>query len=227
MFSKKFPLSTPVSFWASLMGMRRLAADFVWVQTFQYYGERKAEEYAPGKKKEKKILFPELIGHWQQLIRLDPTFSYVHLVGPTTLAWNLKRYDEAMILIDESIETVKDLKEKLAFTHMHHTDETHPLVLGKYSYFEELLWKLYTLKTVIVYFNQDRFFETIPLLERLVLIKGTPDEIKVILAQIYEEKSENLKALRLWINIFETTKKPDRKERAFMHIQNLKTKLSG
>ncbi|MFW6172811.1 MAG: hypothetical protein ACOC5T_03615 [Elusimicrobiota bacterium] len=101
-FSKTFPLSTPLSFLASMLGMRRLAADLIWIQVLQYYGERErgaVEELKKRKHQKKESLkqsYSKLQSYWQQIIRFDPLFVNAYLIGPTTLGWNLKRYDEAI-----------------------------------------------------------------------------------------------------------------------------------
>ncbi len=225
-FSKKFPLSTPISFWASTLGMRRLAADIIWVQTFQYYGSS-GEELQFSKDKDYGKRFPELKSYWQQLIRFDPIFTQVHLIGPATLAWNLKRHAEAMELIDESIETVENMYENFKDLEITEELEKHPLILGKFSYLAELRWKLYILKTVLIYFHLDKFEKAIPLLEGLVFRKDTPDEIKIMLAQVYEKRKDYDKAMRLWDIIANTTKKENRKINAYKNINKLRELIAS
>lgn len=230
LFSKNFPLSTPVSFWASTLGMRRLAADIVWIQALQYYGgkgEAGGSELRPVKDKKTRRFYPELKSYWQQIIRFDPLFVNVYLVGPTTLGWNLKRYDEAMELIDEGIKTVENIDSAFKNLNLKAIGEKHPLILGKMSYFKEIKWKLYTFKAVLLYFNQDKFEKAIPLLERIVFKQDTPEEIEIMLAQVYEYRRDYMKALKLWMHIFETTRKEGRKLKAFNNINELKKIISA
>jgi tetratricopeptide (TPR) repeat protein len=223
-FSKTFPLSTPASFLASMLGMRRLSADIVWMQTLQYYGESEGHHHVElhgldeHEHEEHGILYPELQQYWQQIIRFDPFFTNVYLTGPTTLGWNLKRYDQAMALLDEGIAALENISQTADVTE---TGEKHPLIIGKGAYFEELKWKLYTLKSIIVFLHTEEFDKAIPLLEKIVFRKETPENIKVILAQVYEANRYYRKALRLWMDIYDTTRKPDRKQSAQEHIQEL------
>jgi tetratricopeptide (TPR) repeat protein len=230
LFSKKFPLSTPVSFWASALGMRRLAADIVWIQTMQYYGTRQksgTSELLFNKDKKKSLSYPELKGYWQQIIRFDPLFINVYLVGPTTLGWNLKRYGEAMELIDEGIKVIEDIDITFKNLNIKEIDEIHPLILGKMSYFEEVKWKLYTLKSALIYLHQKKFEKAVSLLEKIAFKDDTPEEIKIMLAQIYESKNDYVKSLALWIKVFETTNDEERKLRAFNNVNRLKNFIAS
>ena len=225
LFSKTFPLSTPAAFWASTMGMRRLAADIVWIQSLQYYGEREgehsAEIHGDIPPQEDKTPYPQLKEHWQQIIRLDPLFVSAYLIGPTTLGWNLKRYDEALHLLSEGITAIENISEMLKGTEILHTDETHPLILGRGPYLEELKWKLYTLKATLVYLHNEEFEKAMPLLEQIALRDDTPEVIKVMLAQIYKTNKLYKKSLLLWKDIYEITRDKKRRESARNHIEEL------
>lgn len=229
-FSKKFPLSTPISFWATMLGMRRLAADIVWIQAMQYYGKKEEDQVSVLSNTEHgklRLLYPELKNYWQQIIRFDPTFVTAHLVGPITLAWNHKRYGEALELLDEGITMLNNISEKFKNIELKEVDERHPFIVGKGSYFEELKWKLYILKATIVYFNQEKYGQAVIELEKIAFLKGTPEEIQVILAQVYEERNENTKAIRLWIEIYEKTVNLNRKKSASNNIIRLKEIISS
>lgn len=225
LFSKTFPLSTPAAFWASTMGMRRLAANIVWIQSLQYYGDREgghsSEIHGDAHFQKDKILYPQLKEHWQQIIRLDPLFVSAYLTGPTTLGWNLKRYGEALHLLNEGITVIENLSEIFKGTEILHTDETHPLILGTAPYLEELKWKLYTLKTTLVYLHNEEFEKAMPTLEQIAFRDDTPEVIKVMLAQIYKTNKLYKKSLLLWEDIYIITRDKIRRESAQNHIKEL------
>ncbi|MGM0441911.1 MAG: tetratricopeptide repeat protein [Elusimicrobiota bacterium] len=224
-FSKKYPLSTPVSFWASMLGMRRLATDIVWLQAIQYYGQPEGKAYEFGKNSklpEEKILYPKLKNYWKQIIRFDPYFVSAYLIGPTTLAWNLKRYDEAFELLTESIRVVENLQKRLKNYDIVETDKKHPLILGRGNYFEELRWKLYILKSSLTYMHRDEYGKAIQEFEKIVFEKDAPVELRIILAQLYEENSEYKKALKLWELVYKNSPKKSRRSLALKNINRLK-----
>ncbi|MBN2406897.1 MAG: hypothetical protein JXJ19_04300 [Elusimicrobia bacterium] len=223
-FSMKYPLSTPISFWASMLGMRRLAADIIWIQTLQYYGKREgtgSPEFKRGNDKDN-TPYKDLQSYWQQLIRFDPLFVNAYLLGPTTLGWNLKRYDEAMALLDEGVEMVEEIQKNLRTLNINETDEEHPLIVGKSDVINELKWKLYLLKSIIVYLHQDKYGEATELLEKIAFQDETPEEIRIILAQIYEAQKDYRKALELWTIIYRSTLKETRRDSAAKHMNELK-----
>jgi tetratricopeptide (TPR) repeat protein len=230
LFSKSFPLSTPVSFWASTLGMRRLASDITWIQALQYYGSResgKPSELQFSKDKDYGNKYADLKYYWQQIIRFDPLFVNVHLIGATTLAWNLKRYDEALEFISEGINMTESLSQSFKDIKLLETDDTHTLIVGNRSYFENFRWKLHILKAVIVFLHQDKFEKAIPLIEKIGLRKDAPDEIKIMLAQIYDERKDYGKALRVWLDVYDNTSVENRKVRAENHIQRLYALISS
>jgi tetratricopeptide (TPR) repeat protein len=231
-FSKTYPLSTPISFWASMMGMRRLATDIVWIQTVQYYGERQGTHLELGSteafKKADKKFYPELRNYWLQIIRLDPLLANAYLLGPTTLGWNLKRYDEALEILTEGIKALETIEERSADLNLRETDRYHPLILGGGSYFKELKWKLYLLKSTLIYMNREEFDRAIPQLEKIAFAEGTPIDIKVILAQLYEQETQEYsKALQLWIDIYENAQRENRRESALKNISRLRELISS
>jgi len=232
LLSKKYPLSTPVSFWSSILGMRRFAADIVWIQTLQYYGSGHAELHAHGCKHcggdhdghEHAVheMFPRLQQYWQQIIRLDPLFVSAYLTGPATVGWNLKRHDEAMELLDEEIKAVESVIDKFRNTDIIEIDKTHPLIIGNRPYLEEVKIKLYTLKSILVYLHNEQFEKAMPLLEKIASSKDTPAELKVVLAQIYERNKLYRKAAKLWMEIYDSCNDAKRKESAKNHLEELK-----
>jgi tetratricopeptide (TPR) repeat protein len=232
-FAKRFPLSTPVSFFASMLGMRRLATDIVWIQGIQYFGTRKgnlSEQLGAGHKEELKKMYPELLSYWQQVIRFDPMFVAAHLTGPVTLAWNLRRYDEALVLIDEaiaSVEAVENIAKADPQSVFISVDSTHPLMNKRNAYIEELKWKLYKIKATIFYMDKLEYDKATVLLEKVAFQEDAPLDLKIILAQLYNENGQYGHALKLWQYIYAAAERINRKENALKHIEELKELISS
>ncbi|MGM0567931.1 MAG: hypothetical protein ACQESB_01790 [Elusimicrobiota bacterium] len=225
-------MSTPAAFLSSTLGMRRLAGGILWIQAMQYYGTRPGDKKTSpetGRRDTKKTkqLYPELKNYWQQIIRIDPYMASAYLTGPTTLGWNLQRYEEAMALISEGIAAVEEIINKKEDFNYKDTSEGHLLMLGKKPYLLELRDKLYILQAVIVFLQQDKFSEAIEGLELIAEKENTPEEVKIMLAQIYEENALYEKAVRMWLHIYETAERESSREIALRSLKNLKEKLTA
>ncbi len=207
-FSKKFPLSTPISFWASMLGMRRLAANITWIQFLQYYGQPKIE-------------FPKFLSYVEQTVRIDPLFIHAYLMGATVLGWNLKRYDEALQFLSEGIASIENLIERFQILDITEPDERHILIVGSGPYLKEVKWKLYQLKIILVFLHNEKFEEALPFLENIALRENIPEEIKVVLAQIYKTNKFYRKSLTLWEYIYQMTNRERRRKSAKNHIKEL------
>jgi len=228
LLTEKFPLGTPAAFWASLLGMRRLAADIVWIQAFQYYGERYPDYTDTDKtKKEDPAQYPLLLSYWQQVIRLDPLFSHAYLTGATTLGWDLKRESEALELLDEGIGFLEDMGAGFSLDSAVRTEGAHLLMTGKDEYYGELLWRMRTLRAVLVYINNDRFEEALPSLNALARLEDIPDDLRSMLAQIYERNGYYEEAFHLWALLHRKSLDAGLKETAARRILALHSKLKG
>ncbi len=229
LLSSRFPLSTPAAFWASALGMRRLGAAVVWMQALQYYGDRDPEEVPPEFQRRPaegfSLLYPQLKYYWQQVIRIDPLFIEAYLTGPVTLGWNLKRYDEALELIDEGIRTLEETRREVGRKGLIEVTRRHPLITGSGDYIDELLWKLYTLKTVLVYLDDENFPRAQSALEELLDRKDAPEVIKVMLAQIYARNGFYGESLSLWKELYDTTPDMDLRRSAERNIERLRALL--
>ena len=251
MFSKTYPISTPVSFGASMLGMRRLAADILWIQILQYYGTHEgAESHSPeifGAHDHEDELcrhcesdiesgsntanhgtgYADLKKYWQQIIRIDPLFVNAYLIGPLTLGWNLHRYDEALEIINEGIETVETVIESLADVKVSLPDERNVLLTGSGSLIEELKWELYTLKSVILLLNKENLSGAAEEFGAIAEMPDAPEDLRVILAQIYEKAGLRDKALMQWVYIYDHTQKYSRKLSAAKHMETLAAGISS
>lgn len=234
LLSKTYPLGTPMAFWSSALGMRRLAGSILWVQAMQYYGTRtpnegKSNEF-PGEiyrgySKSGPTLYPELKNHWQQIIRIDPYMASAYLTGPVTLGWNLRRYEEAMVLVNEGIKAVESIMQRQKKVEVMELTAAHPLLIGRGSSLKELRNRLYMLKTVIVFLRKNKFTEAIPHLEKIAAKEDTPEEISIMLAQIYTENGLYEKALNLWINLYETTARESTRQLAIKYLQRIEAEI--
>ncbi len=85
------------------LGMRRLAADAGMIRLLIYYGtveagaDEEAAEQGGGD-------YPEIAVRARRILALDPTFSYAALWAAGALAFNLKRPDEALALLDDAMK---------------------------------------------------------------------------------------------------------------------------
>ena len=218
-----------------MLGMRRLAADIVWIQALQYYGANShaGHEGPHGKEEDhnhehesynndSSDLYPLLKGYWQQVIRLDPFFVSAYLTGPISLGWNLKRTNEAMALLDEGIKGLMELSEKFGENNINYTELKHPMLTQKVSNITDIKNKLLIIKSTIIYFDQEKYSEAAKALAVIAFDEETPEDVRVILAQIYEKQRDYNNAIKLWQIIYNTSRKPDRIESALKHINELK-----
>ena len=84
------------------LGLRRLAADIAMVRLLIYYGssEAMADDLNPPKGV---TLYPGILPRAQEILSLDPSFSYVRFYAAGALAFNLGRPDEAIELLREGL----------------------------------------------------------------------------------------------------------------------------
>ena len=84
------------------LGLRRLAADIAMVRLLIYYGssEAMADDLNPP---QGVTLYPGILPRAQEILSLDPSFSYVRFYAAGALAFNLGRPDEAIELLREGL----------------------------------------------------------------------------------------------------------------------------
>jgi len=85
------------------LGMRRVAADAGMIRLLIYYGtvETGSDEEAAVQGGGS---YPEIGARARRILALDPTFSYASLWAAGALAFNLKRPDEALALLDDALK---------------------------------------------------------------------------------------------------------------------------
>lgn len=180
-----------------LLGMRRLTADIAWISVLQYYGSHETEDEG-GK-------HPHVFGAGKyfalkkmvlRVTRLDPSFVYAYLYGAGAMGWNLDRPEEAMEILQEGIR------------------------------YNPTYWKFRLYVGALVYKKKGEFDNMIGLLEDAVRYPDCPTMIKSILGTLYEERGKYPQALKLWIDIFESSEKDmTYKQKAERHIDLLRKKL--
>lgn len=131
-----------------------------------------------------------------RVVRLDPSFHYAYLYGAGALGWNLDRPDEALEILKEGIR------------------------------YNPQYWRFRLYVGAIVYKQKGKFDEMITLLEDAVQHPDCPTMVKSILANIYEERKDYVKSLKIWIDIQESEHKdPAYIQRSEQQIKELRRKL--
>lgn len=222
-----------------MFGARRLAADIAWVELLQYYGspERpldKDTEFdlswdmtkylfgiplvkdggrgAVGDKKPKQEhhtdfnagKYADLYQNTLRVTELDPFFSYAFLYGAGALAWNLDRPEEAIKLLKAGIVSVERFSPDIS------KDVHHPF------------WQYHLYLSAIIYKKAGKFTEMTTLLETAVKQPECPNMVKAILANIYQKEGVEIKALKLWFEIYDSND-PTYSAKAAQKISELKS----
>lgn len=150
--------------------------------------------------------YPELYSNCLRVAELDPFFSYVYLYGAGALAWNLKRPDEALKLLEAGIEDIEMFNPNIT------KDLHHPF------------WQYNLYISAIVYSKTGKYDEMTALLETAVKEAGCPNLMKAILANIYQKSGSPAKALKLWLDIYGSLD-PTYAAKSQQKISELKTVL--
>ena len=169
-----------------VFGMRKLASDIAWIRVLQYYGSSEEEcdegetehghshehchhgaDYGRGK-------YYDLLKLCQRVVRLDPYFNYAYLYGGASLAWNLNRTDEGLLLLEEGRKRNPEY------------------------------WQFYLYIGAIVYKKQAQYEKMVQLLERALAQPDCPLTVKAILANIYSKAGNYRRALEIWREIYES-----------------------
>ena len=232
-------------------GFRRLAADIAWIQLLVYYGEPEdkadqetqykmsweyikwqfgkankfeehrnheihehndsgTEESETTKKHvdiENENMFKELFMYNYRVVLLDPFFSYAYLYGAGALAWNQDRPQEAINLLNYGISMMEKYQKNI-------TKDTH-----------QPYWQLNLYLGAILYRKEGNFDKMKESLEVAVNQENCPNMVKTILANIYNKDKQYAKALKLWLEIYDT-KDASYQKKSIEEINRLKKLLS-
>lgn len=156
-----------------LFGIRRIASDIIFIHILQYYGRPEQD-----------------IDHWTQhqgggryydlydlsltAVRLDPYFYHAYLFSSASLAWNLKRINQAVSLLQEGIKN------------------------------DPYFWQFHLYLAAIIYKERGEFLKFVEILEKAVKYPQCPNLVKSILGNIYVLTKDYKKALQLWQEILES-----------------------
>lgn len=150
--------------------------------------------------------YRNLLKHCFRVTQLDPFFSYSYLYGAGSLAWNLKRPDEAIRLLQYGIDNMERYKADI-------TKDA-----------QQSFWRLNLYMAAIIYRNAGKYDQMVSLLEVAINQPECPTVMRTILASIYQQQGRNASALKLWLDIYES-KDSSYRERAIEKIEELKLKL--
>lgn len=191
----------------TLAGARRIAADVAWIQLLQYYGSPekpmdKDTEFRLSVDMTKKFLgmqihgdydadyeggvYPLLLTYCVRITNLDPFFTEAYLYGAGALAWNLKRPQEAIELLQSGIKNLEGHRQNIT------NDPRYPF------------WQFNLYTAAIIYRNKGEFDKMVSLLEVAVRQPHCPNIVRSILANIYQQKGQYARALKLWIDVSES-----------------------
>lgn len=178
-----------------LAGLRRLTADIAWIQVLQYYGtpESTASHELRHHREEAEYgrgAYAKFFGLCQRVVRIDPYFSYAYLYGAGVLAWNLERPEEAIVLLQEGVQRLPHY------------------------------WRFHMYLAAIAYKQRNEYAKMRNLLEETVKQPDCPNVIRSILANLYKTEKRYPEALRLWIQILDTSD-PEYHQRARDQIHEL------
>jgi tetratricopeptide (TPR) repeat protein len=164
-----------------LFGLRRLTADLAWISILQYYGAHERSEQEDGHAHHDfgGGEYPALQKMTLRVLRLDPSMHYAALYGAGALAFNLNRPDQALEILQEAVAS----------------DPTY--------------WKYRLYVGAIVYKQKGKFDDMIGLLEDAARFPDCPTMVKSILANIYEERGQNAKAIAVWLGVLDDPKADD------------------
>ncbi|MFH1784585.1 MAG: tetratricopeptide repeat protein [bacterium] len=190
-----------MNFWGLLLGMRKLSADWAWINVLQYYGthfedhdEEHDHVHEHGEVCHKCIqwgVYEGLFSRCQAVIRLDPYFHYAYLYGAGALAFNHERFDEAIELLEEGVQNNPDY------------------------------WRFRLYLGAIAARQKGEYYRVIPLLEQVVFAPDAPTMLRSILAQIYENQGQYAKAKLLWEYILASAEQDRYIEKAKKHLEKL------
>ncbi|OGS27960.1 MAG: hypothetical protein A2297_08140 [Elusimicrobia bacterium RIFOXYB2_FULL_48_7] len=192
-----------------VFGVRKMASDIAWIQVLQYYGGSEEEAKHKHDKECKEHdhehcmdgvtygsgSYFDLQKLIQRVVRLDPYFYYAYMYGGACLTWNLNRPDEGIAVFDEGIKNAPNY------------------------------WQFTIYKMAIVYKKLDKYEDMVGKLEEALKYPDCPIMVKAMLANIYKKKGNYVRALKLWLEIYDLGQ-TDYRERSEEEITELR-KMTG
>jgi tetratricopeptide (TPR) repeat protein len=166
---------------ALLTGYKVLIGHVFWIQVIQYYGN--GENGVDG--------FAKLYDYCRLASDLNPQFIPVYTYGAAALAYQVKRVDEAVKLLQKGI---------LANPHEN---------------------KLKLMLAAIAYHSNSDYNKEIPFLEYQIAQGSAPTMLVNILANTYMKAGRDQDAIRLWRQILATTDSDTQKQEASQKLKAL------
>lgn len=186
--------------WSLVLGSRRLAADLAFIQTVIYYG---SPDPAVGKKRDcgpechQEHIHIHFHPHMNiknyalRVLRIDPHFHFSHLFWSAALAWVQERPEEAIDILKEAAGYRPDY------------------------------WT-YSLYMAAMTLRRDKKEEEVmPLLDRMVRMKGCPDIVKNHYALLCEKYGLRERAAQIWTQLLNSAELMYR-ERAARRLEDIK-----
>ena len=162
-------------------GFRSLAADLDYIQFLQYYGNGENS----------KTRYKDLYKYLDNITDADPNFTFAYTYGAAILAFNLARYDEAILLIKKGLK------------------------------YNPTFWKLRFYMGAIIYKQKGDTLKYVGLLEEAVKFDDRPAIIERMLGNIYELTKTPDEAAMYWAKLYRTTKDKQSRDTAYGRIQEI------
>ncbi|MCX7698178.1 MAG: hypothetical protein N2114_01770 [Candidatus Goldbacteria bacterium] len=163
---------------SAAMGFRAVMADFEYIYFLQYYGD-------PANKKERYI---KLYSIFDSITDIDPHFIFTYTFGSAILAFDVKRYDEAISLIKKGLK------------------------------YNPTFWRLRLYLGAIVYKELDDKEKYVSYLEEALKYDDHPAMIERILGHIYEQYKTPDEIVSYWVKIYKTTRDKETRQHAYKKI---------
>lgn len=170
------------------MGFRALMADIEYIFFLQYYGDHKNI----------KTGYKNLYSIFDSITDIDPHFTFTYTYGSAILAFDVKRFNEAIDLIKKGLK------------------------------YNPTFWKLRFYLAAIVYKEIEDKEKYVRFLEEALKFDDHPAMIERLLGNIYEQYKSPDEVVLYWLKIFKSTKDKETKQHAYKkilhHIQEGKLK---
>ncbi len=162
-------------------GYRPLLADVDYISMLQYYGDPSGS--ADGHK--------AMLGYLKAITDAEPDFTFAYTYGAAILAFNLKRYDEAISVIQKGIS------------------------------FNPSFWKLRFYMGAIIYSKKGDTLKLTGVLEEALKFSDHPAIIERMLGNIYEISRTPDEAALYWLNTLKTTKDAETRKYSEERLKNI------
>lgn len=161
---KKFSHILGVSF-----GFRSLLADFEYINFLQYYGNFE----------NRKTGYSEVYSYIDSITDADPHFTFAYIYGSAILGFNVKRYDEAIRIIQKGLK------------------------------FNPRIWRLRLYLGALTFSELGDKAKYVKYLEEAMKFDDHPQMIETLLGNIYAQYKEPDEVALYWSRIYKNSKHAD------------------